>query len=163
MKKQFLEAGQIVNTHGIRGEVRIQPWCDSADFLLNIDRFYLDGRAVRFTGKKVHKAMLIAKPDGVDNADDAAALKGKVLYFDRADAQLEEGKIFIDDLIGLEAVNVDTGQVFGTVKDVLKLPASDVYVIQGEEEYMIPAVDEFLKSISPDEGRIYFKPIEGMI
>ncbi|MBE6992285.1 MAG: 16S rRNA processing protein RimM [Ruminococcaceae bacterium] len=163
MKKQFLEAGQIVNTHGIRGEVRIQPWCDSADFLLDIDKFYLDGKAVKFTGKRVHKTMLIAKPEGVDNANDAALLKGKVLYFDRDDAQLEAGLVFIDDLIGLEAVNVETGEVFGKVTNVLKLPASDVYVIKGEGEYMIPAVDEFLKKTDLNENKIYFKLIEGMI
>lgn len=163
MKKQFLEAGQIVNTHGIRGEVRIQPWCDSAEFLLDIDKFYMDGKAVKFTGKKVHKTLLIAKPEGVDNANDAALLKGKVLYFDRDDAKLEDGQIFIDDLVGLEAVNAETGEVFGKVSDVLKLPASDVYVIKGEGEYMIPAVDEFLKEIALDEGRVYFKLIEGMI
>lgn len=163
MKKQFLEAGQIVNTHGIRGEVRIQPWCDSADFLLDIDTFYLDGKAVKFTGKKVHKTMLIAKPHGIDNANDAALLKGKVLYFNRDDAKLENGQIFIDDLKGLEAVNMETGEVFGKVTDVLKLPASDVYVIKGQGEYMIPAVDEFLKKIALDEGRVYFKLIEGMI
>lgn len=163
MKKQFLEAGQIVNTHGIRGEVRIQPWCDSAEFLLDIDKFYMDGKAVKFMGKKVHKAMLIAKPEGVDNANDAALLKGKVLYFDRDDANLDDGLVFIDDLIGLEAVNVETGEVFGKVTNVLKLPASDVYVIKGEGEYMIPAVDEFLKEVDVEGGKVFFKLIEGMI
>ena len=115
MKKQFLEAGQIVNTHGIRGEVRIQPWCDSAEFLLDIDTYYMDGKAVKFTGRKVHKSMLIAKPEGIDNANDAALLKGKVLYFNRDDADLDEGLVFIDDLIGLEAFNVETGEAFGKV------------------------------------------------
>ena len=107
--------------------------------------------------------MLIAKPEGVDNANDAALLKGKVLYFDRDDANLDDGLVFIDDLIGLEAVNVETGEVFGKVTNVLKLPASDVYVIKGEGEYMIPAVDEFLKEVDVEGGKVFFKLIEGMI
>lgn len=130
---------------------------------MDIDKFYMDGKAVKFTGKKVHKAMLIAKPEGVDNANDAALLKGKVLYFDRDDANLDDGLVFIDDLIGLEAVNVETGEVFGKVTNVLKLPASDVYVIKGEGEYMIPAVDEFLKEVDVEGGKVFFKLIEGMI
>ena len=162
MKKQFLEAGQIVNTHGIRGEVRIQPWCDSAEFLLDIDKFYMDGKAVKFTGKKVHKTLLIAKPEGVDNANDAALLKGKLLYFDRDDAKLEDGQIFIDDLVGLEAVNVETGEVFGKVTDVLKLPASDVYVIKGEGEYMIPAVKQFILSTDLEKNEMQVSLIKGM-
>lgn len=162
MKKQFLEAGQIVNTHGVRGEVRIVPLCDSPEFLLDINTFYLDGNPIKLTGKRVHKGSLIAKPQGVDSANDAALLKGKTLMFDRDDVQLPDGQSFIADLIGLTAIDADTGESFGKVTEVFSLPSNDVYVIKGEHQYMIPAVSEYLKGSDIEGGTITFRLIQGM-
>lgn len=162
MKKQFLEAGQIVNTHGVRGEVRIVPLCDSPEFLMDIDVFYLDGAPMKLTGKRVHKGSLIAKPQGIDSANDAALLKGKILMFNRDDVELPEGQDFIADLIGLTAIDAATGESFGKVTDVFSLPSNDVYVVKGQHQYMIPAVSEYLVGSDIDGGTITFRLIQGM-
>lgn len=162
MKKQFLEAGQIVNTHGVRGEVRIVPLCDSPEFLMDIDVFYLEGAPIKLTGKRVHKGSLIAKPQGIDSANDAALLKGKILMFDRDDVELPEGQDFIADLIGLTAIDAATGESFGKVTEVFSLPSNDVYVIKGQHQYMIPAVSEYLVGSDIDGGTITFRLIQGM-
>ena len=162
MKKQFLEAGQIVNTHGVRGEVRIVPLCDGPEFLMDIDVFYLDGAPIKLTGKRVHKGSLIAKPQGIDSANDAALLKGKILLFDRNDVELPEGQDFIADLIGLTAIDAATGESFGKVTEVFSLPSNDVYVIRGQHQYMIPAVSEYLVGSDIDGGTITFRLIQGM-
>ena len=77
MKNQFLEAGQIVNTHGIQGEVKIVPWCDTPEFLCQFDTLYLDGRPVKVLARRVHKGNVLAKLEGVSDVNAAMVLKGK--------------------------------------------------------------------------------------
>lgn len=163
MKNKFLEAGQIVNTHGIRGEVKIVPWCDTPDFLCNFDVLYLDGKPVRVEQMRVHKGNVIAMLSGIHDVDAAMALKNKIVSIDRSDVELPDGRHFIADLIGLEVRDADSGSVLGTITDVLTPPASEVYVIKGNgKEYMIPAVDEFLIETNVEAGYVRVRLIEGM-
>jgi len=162
MNDKFLKVGKIVNTHGVRGEVKILPWADSPDFLAEFERVYIDGEPVNVTKARVHKNSVIAAFDGVTDIDGAERLRDKTVYIDRGDVALEEGRHFIADLIGLRAVDADTGKELGHVADVLPRPAHDVYVIQGEREILIPAVPEFVDEINVDEGFISFRLIEGM-
>lgn len=163
MKNKFLEAGQIVNTHGVRGEVKIVPWCDSPEFLCDFDTLYLDGKAIRVEQSRPHKGNVIAKLAGVNNVDAAMALKTKVLCIDREDVELPEGRHFIADLIGLEVRDAETGAVLGIIQDVLTPPANEVYVVKGNgKEYMIPAVDEFLAETNVDAGYVRVHMIDGM-
>ncbi len=163
MPEQFLQAGRIVNTHALRGEVKIAPWCDTPDFLCSFPCFYVDGRPVRVESARVHKSSVIAKLAGVDSVEDAQKLKNTVICIDRDQAQLPEGRHFLADLIGLEVRDAESGAVLGRLAEVLDLPAQDVYVVQGgEREYMIPAVDEFLVQTNVDEGYILVRVLEGM-
>ena len=163
MKNKFLEAGQIVNTHGVRGEVKIVPWCDSPEFLCDFDTLYLDGKAIRVEQARPHKGNVIAKLAGVSDVDAAMALKNKVLCIDREDVELPEGRHFIADLIGLEVRDAKTDAVLGTIQDVLTPPANEVYVVKGgSKEYMIPAVDEFLAETNVDGGYVRVHMIDGM-
>ena len=142
MKSQFLEAGQIVNTHGVQGEVKIVPWCDSPEFLCGFDTFYIDGAPVKVRAARVHKTSVLARLEGVDDVNDAMRLKNKVIHIDRSGVVLPEGRHFIADLIGLTVLDDDTGAALGTIAEVLTPPAHEVYVVQGEgKRYMIPAVD----------------------
>ena len=103
MKKQYLESGKIVTTHGVRGEVRVQPWCDTPGFLTQFACLYLDARGSQarvVERARVHKNIVIVKFEGVENVEDAAGLRGKTVYIDRADVELEEGECFVQDLIG---------------------------------------------------------------
>ena len=160
MKKRFLEAGQIVSTHGVQGEVKILPWCDGPEFLKEFDTFYIDGTAYHVEQSRVHKNMLLCKLKGVDDMNAAQIMKNKVVCIDRDDARIPEGRVFISDLIDLP-VYAD-GQEIGTLKDVYTGPANDVYIVKGEKDYMIPAVSEFLEDVNVDEGYIRVRLIEGM-
>ena len=163
MQKKFLEAGQIVNTHGIRGEVKIVPWCDTPEFLCGFDVLYLDGKPVPVESARAHKGNVIAKLAGVDDVNAAMCLKNKVVSIDRSNVELPEGRHFIADLIGLEVRDADSGAVLGVIDDVLTLPANEVYMVKGGgKEYMIPAVDEFLAETNIEGGYVQVRLIEGM-
>ncbi|MGN1003694.1 MAG: ribosome maturation factor RimM [Oscillospiraceae bacterium] len=163
MQKKFLEAGQIVNTHGIRGEVKIVPWCDTPEFLCGFDILYLDGKPVPVESARAHKGNVIVKLAGVDDVNAAMCLKNKVVSIDRTNVELPEGRHFIADLIGLEVRDADSGAVLGVIDDVLTLPANEVYMVKGgSKEYMIPAVDEFLAETNIEGGYVRVRLIEGM-
>ena len=163
MKHRYLEAGKIVHTHGIAGEVKIMPWADDPDFLLNFKTLYLDGKPIHIRSARVHKNAVLMKLDGVDDINEAMRLKNKVVSIDREDATLEEGSFFLADLYGLEVRDADSGEVLGTISDVLTPPANNVYIVKGtKREYMIPAVPEFIVETNVDEGYLLVHLIEGM-
>ena len=161
MKKRYLEAGQIVNTHGVRGEVRIQPWADEAAFLTRFRRFYIDGAPVKVRSCRVHKQMCVAALEGVEDVNAAMALKGKVLFIDREDARLPAGTVFLQDIIGARCVD-ETGRELGTVEDILSEPAASVLVVQGEREILIPDVPAFVLRKDADAGLVTVRLIDGM-
>ena len=163
MKNRFLEAGEIVNTHGVRGEVKIMPWCDTPQFLCQFDTLYLDGRPVRVLFSRPHKTMVLALLEGVDTVEKAMRLKGKVLSIDRTGVELPDGRHFLADLMGLTVLDNATGEELGTIQDILTPPAHEVYVVRGKgKEYLIPAVDAFLAETNVESGYIRVNLIEGM-
>jgi len=151
MKKRYLEAGKIVGTHGVHGQLKLECWCDGPGFLLGFKTFYFNGAPVEVEHSSVHKNLLLLKLRGVDDVERAMALKGATLTIDREQANLPEGRYFIADLIGLPVYNEDGGEI-GRLEEVLNAPAGDVYVVAGEKKYMIPAVPAFIKSIDPESG-----------
>lgn len=157
----YLPAGQIVNTHGIRGEVRVLPWADSPEFLLGFRRFFLDGREMSVQSSRVQKTCVLIKFAGVDTVEQAAALREKEISISREDARLPEGSVFIDDLLGMEVTD-QHGTVLGKLADVLTMPKNDVYIVRGAEEYMIPAVKEYVKHIDIAGRKMQVVTIEGM-
>ena len=166
MKKQFLEAGKIVRTHGMRGELVLEPWADSPEFLAEIKRLYFDGGKTDagLLASRVHKGRLLITLRGVTTVEQGDALRGKVLYLDRADVQLEEGQVFLQDMIGLKAVDGTTGREYGELKEVLPTGANDVYRIVDRDgkEYLFPAVKHMVKRISVEDGVIELLPIPGI-
>lgn len=159
--KQFLEAGEIVSTHGIQGEVKILPWADGPEFLLDFDTYYISGKPHSVTASRVHKNCVLAKLEGIDTPEQATLLRGKRVSIDRSGVCLPEGTVFIADLLGCRVLDED-GSEIGLIKDVLTMPSSDVYVIEGEHSYMIPAVKEFVKEINVAERFVRVRLIEGM-
>ena len=158
--KEFLDCGQIVNTHGVRGEVRIVPWADSPEFLCQFSTLYLDGAPRRVLFSRVHKGSVIAKLEGVDTVEEAMLLRDKTVQIRRADARLPEGAFFLADIIGLKVVD-EQGRALGTLKEVLSPSVQQVYVIEGEREIMIPAVPEFILETNITDGYIKVRLIEG--
>ena len=159
--KEYLDCGQIVNTHGVRGEVRIVPWADSPDFLCRFSTLYIDGAPWRVLSVRVHKGSVIAKLDGVDTVEEAMLLRDKTVQINRADARLPEGTFFLADVIGLNVVD-EEGQTLGTLKEILSPSVQQVYVVEGEREIMIPAVPEFILETNIKGGYIKVRLIEGM-
>ena len=162
MKDRYLEAGKIVNTHGTRGELKIQPWADSPGFLAGFGCLYIDGAPIKVLSARVHKSFIIAALDGICDINKAIELKNKVVFIDRDDVQLDEGRYFVADILGLRAVDYETGEELGTITDVLTLPANDVYVIKGAREILVPAVPAFIADINIEIGLIKLRLIEGL-
>jgi len=162
MKPELIEAGKIVNTFGMRGEVRVQPWADSPDFLTEFAHFYIDEVPVQVLSAKVHKGCVIATLEGVDGIDAAIRMKNKVIKIRKEHAKLEEGRYFVADLIGLKVIDTETGETLGILSDVLSIPSNNVYVIKGKREILVPAVPEFITETNLEEGYVKIRLIEGL-
>ena len=167
MKKQYLECGKIINTHGVDGMVKIEPWCDDPYILARKKSVYFfkngEYEKVKITRASVFKRFVLAKLDGVTDIDSASALKETVIYANRDDFKLEDGDYFISDLIGLDVIDSeDNSIIYGTLSDVINYGASDLYEIDTQTgKKLIPAVPEFVKNIDTEKG-IFISPIEGM-
>lgn len=162
MDDNLIQAGKVVNTHGVKGEVKIQPWTDSPNTLLDIKTFYIEGKGFTINGIRVHKNSVLVSFDGVDDVVEAMSLKNKVVYIPRSDIPLEDGQVFLSDLMGLEVIDTDSQSVIGKIVDVLQLPSNDVYVVKGEYDYMIPVVREFVDELNIGAGFVKVRLIEGM-
>ncbi len=167
--KQYLEAGKIVNTQGLRGELRVESWCDSPAFLCGFRRLYWQpqGEPVRVLSARVHKSLALLRLEGVETVEQADRLRGRVLYFNRQDANLPQGRHFVQDLLGLEVVDADTGRSYGELTDLFKTGANDVYQVtdrreSGAKDYLVPVIDEVVIRIAPEEGKVYIRPIKGI-
>jgi len=158
MKLQYLEAGEIVTTHGVRGEVKILPWADSPEFLLDFNRVLIGTKEYKMEQCRVQKSCNLVKLSGVDTMEDAQALRGKVIKVYREDAP--EGLIFAAELEGISVYC--EGVCIGELTQVLDYPGNKVYVVKGEYEYMIPAVKQFVLSTDLDNNCMEVRLIEGM-
>ena len=158
MKLPFIEAGEIVTTHGVRGEVKVLCWLDAPEMLCDFDRCRLDGREMVMEQVRVQKTCNLVKFQGIDTMEDAQALRGKVLELYRED--MDEDVIFAGDLIGMEVFS--QAERIGELTQVLDYPGNQVYVVKGEREYMLPAVKEFILSTDLDGNRMEVKLLEGM-
>ena len=165
MKKRYLEAGKIVTTFGIGGEVKADVWGDAPDFLTGFSRLYFDfgKNRVEVERARVHKNAAVLKLKGIDTVEEAVKLRGKTLYIDREDVELPEESFFIQDLIGLSAIDVDSGEEYGVLSQVSQTGANDVYHIKsGDKEYLVPAVEAMVPKIDVEGGKIYLRPIKGI-
>lgn len=164
MKKQYLEAGKIVTTHGIRGEVKVMPYTDTPELLCEFERLFMGKNhdEIYIEKSRVFKNMVIAKIEGIDTPEAAESLRNKILYMHRDDLELDEDTYFIQDLIGMEVKDADTGIIYGKITDVMQTGANDVYVIQGEREYLVPAIPDVVVSTDIESGIMLIKPLNGL-
>ena len=167
MPKEFLECGKIVTTHGVRGEVKVQPWCDGPAFLKEFSTFYLDAAGalpVRALSVKAVGNMGVIKLEGVDTPEAAQSYRGRVLYIRRADAKLAPGAYFIQDLIGLRVVDAgDPELCYGQLTDVSQTGANDVYHITKDgRTVLIPAIRQVIAGVDLEAGLLTITPLEGL-
>ncbi|MGM9527468.1 MAG: ribosome maturation factor RimM [Oscillospiraceae bacterium] len=158
---KYLEAGRITNTHGIKGEVKIEVWVDSPEFLRKFKVLYIDNKPVKLLAGRTHKGFLLAKLEGFDDVNAAMTLKNKLVFIDRKDAKLPKGSYFLADLMGARVVD-EQGNELGELADIMELPAGNVYVVRGEREILIPAVPEFIKKTDISAGLVTVRLIDGM-
>ena len=161
-KNAFIEAGRIVNTHGVQGEVKIEVWLDSPKFFKSFKRLYTaGGQELKVLSARTHKDFVIVKLAGVEDVNAAMALKNKVVSIRRSDAALPHGAFFLQDILGAKVVDED-GREIGVLEDVMETPASNIYVVKGETEHLIPAVPEFIRKTDAEAGIVTVHLIEGM-
>ena len=158
MKLQFVEAGEIVTTHGVRGEVKVLPWLDCAEMLCEFDRCRIAGKDYTIEQCRVQKTCNLVKLSGIDTMEAAQAMRGKVVELYRED--IDDEVIFAAELVGVE-VYAD-GSKIGCITEVLDYPGNSVYVVKGEHEYMIPAVKAFVLNTDMENNRMDVNLIEGM-
>ena len=158
MRLQFVEAGEIVTTHGVKGEVKVLPWVDGPDVLCEFDRCRIDGKEYKIESCRIQKTCNLVKLSGIDAMEAAQAMRGKTMELYRED--IDDEVIFAAELIGM-AVFCD-GKEIGKIRDVLDYPGNSVYVVKGEYEYMIPAVSAFILSTDMEKNEMQVRIIEGM-
>lgn len=165
MTDNLLQIGKITSVFGIKGEVKVQPWCDSPELLCEFDTLYWkSGTPVKIESSRVQKNMVVMKIEGVDDPDAAQKLRNHVLYMDRNDVELDEGSYFIADLIGLTVVDSRDGKVYGMLSDVTETGANDVYHITDEDGklLLIPAIPEVVDKVDIDGGVMEITPLDGL-
>lgn len=167
MLLEFLELGRIVSTHGVRGELRVQAWCDSPEFFKSFDTVYIgkkDKCAYSVKSARPHGNVMLLTLEGIDNLDAANALRGKTVYVKRSDAPLEEGRYFIAELIGCKVLDADDeSRVYGTVEDVTNAGATDIWHIKdGDKEYLLPSVPGVVLSVDVDACIAKIRPMKGI-
>ncbi len=158
MRLPFIEAGEIVNTHGVRGEVKLLPWLDCPEDLLDFTRCRIGGRDYEIDACRVQNTCNLVKLKGVDTMEAAQALRGKTVEIYREDVPYDV--IFAGELIGMEVFS--QGEKVGELTQVLDYPGNQVYVVKGAREYMLPAVKEFVLSTDLEGNRMEVKLLEGM-
>lgn len=158
MKLPYIEAGEIVTTHGVRGEVKVLSWLDSPEMLCEFDRCRIEGREYSMDAVRVQKTCNLVKLRGVDTMEGAQKLRGKTMELYRGD--ISDELIFAAELVDVE-VFAD-GASIGRIKEVLDYPGNSVYVVQGEREYLIPAVKEFILSTDLEKNQMQVKLLKGM-
>ena len=165
MKKEFLEIGKFVGTHGVRGMVRIQPWSDDGTFLTQFKKFYLENGKTKIEMSKItpHGNVVIAQVKGIDTIEDAEKLREKVLYIKRDDARLPEGRYFISDILGCTVIDADSRTVLGELCDVTETGANDVWHIKKDEkEYLVPAIADVIVDVNPENNLVVIRPLKGI-
>lgn len=166
MKQPYLECGKIINTHGVRGAVKAESYCDTPGILASLPQLFLKKNGI-YEAYKVVKASVgsgkvLLFLDGVDDLDKAMLIKGKTLYAKREDLPLKEGSHFIADLIGLPLVDADTGRAYGVIVSVDDMPSSEMYTVKtpSGEEVLFPAIAEFVVRVDVDAA-VFVRPIPG--
>jgi len=165
LKKEILEAGRIINTHGVRGEIKFEHWCDSPESLKGVKLLFLDAegqKPLHITSVRTQNKFLLIKFEEINDLNTASLYKQRTLYVSRNDIKVSDGAVFIEDLIGLPVFDSETGRLYGHIKDVFNRGAGDIYEIEAENgSYLFPAVPEFLISVDTEKG-VTIKPPKGI-
>ena len=160
-KAEKIDAGKLINTHGIAGEMKTEVWLDSPQYMKTFRRFFIGEKEYSVLSSRIQKGFLYLKLSGVEDLNAAMALKGSVLQISREDANLPAGAYFLCDIIGARVVD-EQGAEIGVLADIVENPAAPIYVVKGEREHLIPGVPEFIRCVDTERGVVTVHLIEGM-
>lgn len=164
--KQYLEVGKLINTHGIKGEMKLELWCDSIDYIKQFKTLYMDeygNDSLTLLSARPQKNHAIVKFAEIRSIDEAENYKNKVLFGNRDDAEIDEDANYIQDLIGCSVVNVNTDEEYGSVVDVLNYGASDILDVESNGKHkFIPVIPDIIKEISTEAEIIRILPMKGL-
>ena len=165
---ELLEVGKIVNTHGLRGEIKAVPWTDYPEVFEDIEYVYVkrgeEEKELKINNVRYQKSNLILKIDGIDDIDEAQKYKNLIMYAPREMlGPLPEGVHYIADLIGLEVVT-DDGRSVGTIEDVFNTGSNDIYDIkrEGKKNMLLPVIDEVVLDVDTDAKKVTVHMIDGL-
>lgn len=167
MIKNYLELGQIVSTHGIKGEMRFNPWCDKPEFVKKFKILYFDNKgekSVKVKSARPHGNTVILMLEDIDTVEKAQSLKNTVLYMKRSDAKLPKGTWFVQELFDCTVIDNNNGKVLGTIVDVSETGANDVWHIKTPKgnEVLIPAIKQVVVNVDVEKGEILINPLKGL-
>ena len=165
MKDDLLEIGKIVNTHGIRGEVKIQPWCDEPELFDELEYLFIEEEKYNIVRNRFHKTCQIVQLENVNNIDDAERFKNKIVYINRDALELPEGRYYIADIEGL-TVKEQNGRILGVVDEIIKTGSNDVYSLKdtfNKKPVLIPVIEGVVLETNIDGGYIVVKLPKGLI
>lgn len=166
---KYLEIGQIVNTFGIKGMVKVKPFSENLKRFDELKKVYIENKKVRkeyeIEEVKYHKDMILIKFKGVDNPEEADLLRTSYLVVDRKTQEpLEEGTYYVVDMLGLE-VYTDEGELLGNLEDIFNTGSNDIYVVKNElgKQILLPAIADVIKNIDMENKKIIVHLIPGLI
>ena len=164
-----LEIGQIVNTFGIKGVVKVNPWVNDVTRFDDLKKVYIkirkEQKELEIEEVKYHKNQVLLKFKGIETIEQAEILRNAILEIDRKDAiPLEEGEYFIADLLESE-VYTDEGEKLGILEDIFNTGSNDIYVVKNElgKSILLPRIKEVFKEIDVENKKIIVHLIEGLI
>ena len=166
MKKEYLECGKVCAAHGVRGAIKVEPWCDSPKVLAMQKRVFLaekDGtyREVQVGSASVSGKNVLLTLSDITTREEAQAAKNKILYLHRSDIPVKAGQVLLADMIGLSVIDIDTGRVYGTLTEVNEGVQGQLYTIDTEDgEVIFPGIPEFVKEIDTERG-VFIRAIPG--
>ena len=164
--KKYIEIGKIVNTHGLKGELKMIYWCDDPNILLNMSYFFLEEgkRKIKIREPRLHKNFFIFKIDGIDDISQTNWFIGKNVYVLREEIPMSKGEYFQCDLIGLDVIDIDSETLYGKIFKITQTGANDVYHIKDEngKERLIPAIKDVIKDINLNNRIMLIKPLDGL-
>ena len=166
MEKRFLECGKFVGVHGLRGEVKLLPWGNDFGEICEFETLFLEKgeKEITIERARVQKNVVVLKLAGIDTIEAAERLKGKVVYIDREQDSLEEGQFYIQDIMGIKVVDIDTEEIYGVLDDVSETGAHDVYYIKCADgsTKLIPAIPDVVIHISMEDDKMSIRPLKGL-
>ncbi|WP_251860295.1 ribosome maturation factor RimM [Clostridium sp. Marseille-Q2269] len=158
--KEFLAVGEIINTHGIKGEVKVYPLTDDMKRFKKLKQIFIDGEERKILSCKLQPNNVVLKIEGIDSIEEANKYRRKLLEIKRENSvKLPEGSYFIADLMECTVID-ENGIEIGQISDVIKTGSNDVYEVKGEQEVLVPAIKDIVTNIDIENKTITIRPLE---